>query len=1163
MNADPTLRAIVTNFSNLNIATQMQDVYAQVESIIVQWAGAAGISATNRGDHVDARHLAVLEDITDRPFSQPLPNSTLRTPNPGPNVEGMLGNAYAQFANEIMVRLLVQGPLSTVFENARYDYSSDKLILNNTLDIVIARATANAPTGSALNIQAYWNEIARVVTTYSSELQTTAASAQIAVNAAAGFLTSIISVFGGSASDYLGSDGGGNNPWDGTRDVFWGGAGNDTLRGGHGSDVYLFGRNEGNDVIGEYLSHAFSEIPDAIVFRDGILPADVTLTKSGSWDLLISISGSSQTILVKDYYVTEYHRIEEIRFSNGVVWGASTIHGLANNTLTAPTVVNGTTGNDTFTPTTAQAAIITGTGADTLVLNASSSAFISISDFNYAQGDRINITAFNGQITKLADLNIMNVLGRAQFTLPGGKLVVLSGVDARLIDTSWFISGTLLNTGATLLGTSGNDVLQTFGGNDSINGGDGNDTIDGGLGSDTMVGGLGDDAYFVNVATDVVTESANQGMDSIFSAVTYTLGLNVENLTLTGSSNINGTGNTLNNVITGNAGNNSIGGGDGNDTIDGGLGNDTLVGGLGNDTFIVNVATDVVTESASQGTDVVLSSASYTLGLNVENLTLTGSSNINGTGNTLNNIITGNGGNNTIDGGLGNDTMIGGIGNDTYVVNVATDVVTEIANQGTDIVLSAVTYTLAANVENLTLTGSAIINGTGNTLNNVILGNTGNNSISGGDGNDTIDGGLGNDTMLGGLGDDTFIVNIATDVVTESASQGTDSVFSAVTYTLGLNIENLTLTGTAAINGTGNTLNNILTGNADANTLNGGTGNDTMVGGAGNDIYVVDAIGDLVTEDASAGTDTIQSSVTYTASANIENLTLTGTAAINSTGNTLNNILTGNSGANVLSGGAGSDTLIGGAGADTFVISNSATSATINDFVVGTDKIDLRAFAGVTSLSNLVITQVGANTTLSNSGVTITLLGVTATALTANDFILNAAAGGVINGTAGNDSLVGTTTADTINALAGNDTITGNAGDDVLNGGSGDDLIFGGDGNDVIEGGLGSDLIDGGAGNDTTSYSTSTAWVNVDLSINNQWNGDAAWDNIMNVENIIGSAFNDQLIGDAGANQISGGLGVDTITGNAGDDVLNGNNGDDLILVVMGTTSSKVVKAPT
>src|SRR5207253_1494219 len=159
-----------------------------------------------------------------------------------------------------------------------------------------------------------------------------------------------------------------------------------------------------------------------------------------------------------------------------------------------------------------------------------------------------------------------------------------------------------------------------------------------------------------------------------------------------------------------------------------------------------------------------------------------------------------------------------------------------------DKVIASVSYALAANVEDLLLVGAAL-NGTGNELANVITGNGLDNGLVGGAGNDTLygmagndvlDGGTGTDTMVGGTGNDFYVVDTAGDQVTELAGQGTDTVSSAISYTLGANVENLILTG-SALDGTGNGLDNVLTGNGLSNHLNGGAGNDRIAGGGGYD----------------------------------------------------------------------------------------------------------------------------------------------------------------------------------------------------------------------------------------------------------------------------------------------------------------------------------------
>ncbi|MDD1608729.1 MAG: hypothetical protein LUQ18_09605, partial [Methylococcaceae bacterium] len=440
----------------------------------------------------------------------------------------------------------------------------------------------------------------------------------------------------------------------------------------------------------------------------------------------------------------------------------------------------------------------------------------------------------------------------------------------------------------------------------------GDDSLLGTAGVDHWAGLAGNDTYSVNNTADTIVENVNEGTDTVNSTLSYTLSANIENLILTGSVAINGTGNALNNQLTGNSADNILGGG---------AGVDTMIGGVGNDTYGVDNSSDVVVENAGEGTDIVSSvAASYTLAANVENLRLAGTAAINGTGNGLNNQITGNSANNVLDGLAGADTMLGGVGDDSYTVDNTGDVVTENAGEGSDTVNSIISYTLTTDVENLFLTGNAVINGTGNALNNQLTGNSADNVLGGG---------AGVDTMTGGLGNDTYGVNDTNDVVVENAGEGTDTVSSvAASYTLAANVENLRLAGTAAINGTGNTLNNQLTGNSADNVLGGGAGVDTMIGGLGNDTYGVDNSSDVVVENAGEGTDTVSSvAASYTLAANVENLRLAGTAAINGTGNAQDNQLTGNSANNTLTGGEGADILIGGLGKDTYNLTET-TAAT-------------------------------------------------------------------------------------------------------------------------------------------------------------------------------------------------------------------------------------------
>ncbi len=295
--------------------------------------------------------------------------------------------------------------------------------------------------------------------------------------------------------------------------------------------------------------------------------------------------------------------------------------------------------------------------------------------------------------------------------------------------------------------------------------------------------------------------------------------------------------------------------------------------------------------------------------------------------------LVGTDGDDTLDGGGGADTMTGKKGNDVYIVDDPGDTVVELPNEGTDLVQSAVGYTLPANVEILEFTGISPKTGTGNALANLLKGNDGNDTLYGKDGDDTLlggkgndilDGGAGVDIMTGGLGDDTYYVDHASDLVNEAAGEGNDTVYTHLpveSYPAPPNVEKVVRTAPPPPGGGGPVITGTpgpddLKGSAGNDVIDGGAGDDTMTGYAGDDSYVVDSAGDKVVEAAGEGIDSVSASVSYALPDNVENLLLTGDKPIDGTGNGLDNQITGNAGDNTLSGGGGNDTLSGGGGAD-------------------------------------------------------------------------------------------------------------------------------------------------------------------------------------------------------------------------------------------------------
>ena len=395
----------------------------------------------------------------------------------------------------------------------------------------------------------------------------------------------------------------------------------------------------------------------------------------------------------------------------------------------------------------------------------------------------------------------------------------------------------------------------------------------------------------------------------------------------------------------------------------------------------------------------------------------------------------------------------------------------------------------------------------------------------------------------------------------EGLNQGTDTVRTGLAYVLGANLENLVLTGAAAVNANGNALDNAMTGNSAANslaggngddTLNGNGGTDTLVGGAGNDVLIVDDLGDVINEIAAGGLDTVKSAVSITLSnIHLENLELTGSAT-NGTGNAANNVIVGNAGNNVLLGDDGNDLIAGGGGTDS---------------ISGEDGND--TLSGVGSLATLTggagndAYFVDGNDTIFDDGGIDTVnshVNYTLAADLENLVLVDNPSAIVGNGNALNNDITGNDYGNNLSGGDGNDTVDGGLGWDLLSGEIGADSLIGGDGNDTLDGGDGVDRMFGGLGNDTFVLSVAT-----DVVLENAGQGfdivqsAFAYNLAVNVEGLQllgsanlngnGNAGNNWLMGNSGNNVLNGGAGNDTLEGGAGIDTLVGSTGNDTYVV--------------
>jgi Ca2+-binding RTX toxin-like protein len=545
--------------------------------------------------------------------------------------------------------------------------------------------------------------------------------------------------------------------WGVSGDTLDGRGGNDTLKGGAGDDSYRFAPGGGADSIVEVSGI------DQIVFDTGILAAGVTAVRTGS---LVKLAVSANDSISFAETAPGQYAIEKFVFKVGPAWTATELRKLVN---FAPTGIVGVSG--TAAPGQILTAGNTLADADGLVTidyqwQGSADGGVTWNDIDGAAGDSFALTEAQVGLQLRVVASYTDGHGTTESIASDASETITGGNTAPTITTA--MADQVATEDAAFAFTVPAESFADIDAGDILGY------------TAAQEDGAALPAWLVFDATtrsfSGTPTSAAAGVYQVRVTATDLKGASVSDVFALDVANHSVGTATANNLV-GTALRDFIEGLGGNDNLNGGAGADTLSGGSGNDTYVVDHAADVVIELAGAGTDVVTSgTASIMLSGNVENLTLTGSAAIDGSGNALDNVLTGNAGNNTLLAGDGNDTLSGGCGgvdtlaggrgNDTYSVYFRSTQVVENEGEGTDTVNCTMPYTLAANVENLVLTGGAgnHIRGTGNAMDNLITGNAGNNTLDGKAGADTLTGGLGNDAYLfgTGYGEDTIRENDAT-----------------------------------------------------------------------------------------------------------------------------------------------------------------------------------------------------------------------------------------------------------------------------------------------------------------------------------------------------------------------------------------------------------------
>ncbi|MFC7379477.1 beta strand repeat-containing protein [Brevundimonas sp. GCM10030266] len=718
-----------------------------------------------------------------------------------------------------------------------------------------------------------------------------------------------------------------------------------------------------------------------------------------------------------------------------------------------------------------------------------------------------NVAAAGGTAVVLNDFNVNGVAGATAIEPVGSNFLdapsVLTLSNGMLVVSSR--SGQSEHTMMLFGATSARTLIDTREGVSFLGS------------SDLISAGAG---RFVNAFINPSTGSASNhrttlaGMDVLRTvtgdgAADVWTGDDIVSIVNSGGGNDTLNGGNAAETLNGEGGNDIINGGGGDDLLSGGAGNDTLIGGAGEDTADYSRAASAVIARLDTGTASTDGNGGADTLVAIENLIgsafndqLRGDNQSNRlVGGAGADTLIGLGGIDVLEGGAGAaNTLIGGLGDDRYIVSAAGDSILELAGEGTDTVETALgSFTLAAHVERLFYTGTGAFTGTGNAQDNIILGGPGGSLLSGGGGNDILEG-----RSSGGRDTVTYasaaagVVSSLTDGITSTDGDGGRDTL--------VNISNL-IGSAFADSLTGNTLSNRLQGGAGNDILSGLGGADTLIGGAGNDslrggdgVDAVDYSGaagsvsanlgtGLAASDGDGGVDTFNS---------IENLI----------GSAFNDLLVGDAGANDLRGGLGADILQGLEGNDR--LDGGAGAANTLQGGLGDDHYV------VSSAADMIIELAG-------EGMDLVESLVTTFTLPSNVELL------IFTGTA-------------------NFTGTGNSEANSIVGGRGDDTLDGAGGNDLLRGGAGNDTLIGGAGTDMADYGAAAGRVVASLTAGVALNdGDGGSDALSGIENLTGSAFNDELTGSGGANHLFGGRGADTLLGLAGDDVLAGGAGDDVL----------------